>query len=310
MKNNVLITGGAGFIGSALAKALNQRGYPVTVFDLAAKISKCDVVDGVRYIAGDISRYEELESVADQRYSHIYHLAAQTSGLISHENPSMDTDTNVKGTLNICRLASDTPSTKLVFTSSMAVYGNSQHAISESHEMCPTSNYGVSKLSAEKYIELYNRRGMPFSIFRLFNVYGPGQDLENLKQGMVSIYLSQILATGRIDVTGSFERYRDFVYIDDVVNALLLGLEDRTNNEIYNVGSGIKTTVKDLIDVLVVSCGYQLGEIPVQNVGAIVGDQFGTYCDISKLSTLGWAPSVPLADGLPVMIADAKEVLL
>ena len=166
----------------------------------------------------------------------------------------------------------------------------------------------MSKLSAEKYIKLFSNRGIEYTIFRLFNVYGPGQDLENMKQGMLSIFVTQAIKNKKIDVTGSLERYRDFIYIDDIVNALTLAIEDkdRTLNEIFNVGCGIKTTVKDLIGSISTSLDI---ELPVNNIGGILGDQFGTYSNCNKLLSLGWEPKTSLKDGLPHTIQDAKGKL-
>jgi UDP-glucose 4-epimerase len=304
---SILITGGAGFIGTALAIKLSKK-YIVDVFDLESKISTVDRVHNVNYFNVDISNYKQVECFSYKKYTYIFHLASQTSGLISHEKPELDVDTNVKGTLNICRLAEEIGNVKLIFTSSMAVYGDSELPLCEKFIPNPKSNYGVSKISAEKYIQLFSNRGIEFTIFRLFNVYGPGQDLENMKQGMLSIFVTQAIKNKKIDVTGSLERYRDFIYIDDIVDALTLAIEDKGNtlNEIFNVGCGLKTTVKELIDSISNSLNLDL---PVNNIGAILGDQFGTYSNCSKLLSLGWKPKTTLNDGLPQTIEDAKGKL-
>ena len=304
---NILITGGAGFIGTALAVKLSKK-YNVDVFDLESKINTLNKVENVNYFNVDVSNYNQVETFIEKEYTYIFHLASQTSGLISHEQPELDVDTNVKGTLNICRFAQEIGNVKLIFTSSMAVYGDSELPLCEKFEPNPKSNYGVSKLSAEKYIKLFSNRGIEYTIFRLFNVYGPGQDLENMKQGMLSIFVTQAIKNKKIDVTGSLERYRDFIYIDDIVNALTLAIEDkdRTLNEIFNVGCGIKTTVKDLIGSISTSLDI---ELPVNNIGGILGDQFGTYSNCNKLLSLGWEPKTSLKDGLPHTIQDAKGKL-
>ena len=108
----------------------------------------------------------------------------------------------------------------------------------------------VGKLASEKYLEVYKNH-LPMVILRIFNVYGPGQDMENLKQGMISIYLSQALNTNSIEIKGSLERFRDFIHIDDVVKAISIILDEKVDlNNIFNIGTGIKTTVKDLISMI------------------------------------------------------------
>lgn len=303
----ILITGGAGFIGTALSKLLVEQGCLVSVIDLKSKLSTSRKVSGVDYYPVDIADYSTLSSFECAGFDIIYHLASQTSGLISHEDPTLDVDTNVKGTLNVCRLASAMGEVKVIFTSSMAVYGDSEFSISEKTDKNPTSNYGVSKIAAERYLKLFQQRGVKCSVFRLFNVYGPGQDLTNMKQGMLSIYVTQLIQTGRIDVTGSFERYRDFVYIDDVINALMYGAKPETDGQVYNVGTGVKTTVGELIDLVVKESGK--AGVGVNNIGAIVGDQFGTVSDCSKLESLGWSPKVKLEEGLTYMYKDALKEL-
>ncbi len=304
----ILITGGAGFIGTALARKLSKH-YSIDVFDLEDKIRNSDKLENVTYFNVNIACYSEMKRFEKESYSYIFHLASQTSGLISHEQPELDVDTNVKGTLNICRLAEKIGNVRVVFTSSMAVYGDSKSSICENLEPKPKSNYGVSKVSAEQYIKLFSNRGLNYTIFRLFNVYGPGQDLENMKQGMLSIFVTQAIKNNKIEVTGSLERYRDFIYIDDIVSALSLSLENKeqTFNQVFNVGFGDKTTVKELIASISEALDVDL---PVKNIGAIQGDQFGTYSDCSKLHSLGWNANVALINGLSNTIEDAKGKLV
>lgn len=302
----ILITGGAGFIGSALTKKLTIE-HEVTVIDLFDKIQTCDKEPLVAYQAADISSYSNLTQFEGCGFDVIYHLAAQTSGLISQEEPELDVDSNVKGTLNICRLAQSNENCRIIFSSSMAVYGNKVGAISEDSSIEPTSNYGASKASCELYLKLFSTRSVDYTIFRFFNAYGPGQDFGNMKQGMLSIYLSQAISKGHIDVTGAFERYRDFVYIDDIVSALVMSLSNSFRNEIFNVGSGIKTTVGELISLISQLCS---GHITFENIGGFSADQFGTYSNSEKLENLGWAAKTSLVNGLNTTFEKAKEEIL
>jgi UDP-glucose 4-epimerase len=162
----------------------------------------------------------------------------------------------------------------------MSVYGTvPDEPIDESHETFPLSCYGVGKLASEGYLKVYQKK-LPFVAMRMFNVYGPGQDLSNLRQGMVSIYLAQALRSGKIIVKGSTSRYRDLVYIDDVVEAWFRAATyDAAKNKIMNLGTGVKTTVETL---LLKICAVVPGaEYVVED--PTPGDQNGIYAENSKL---------------------------
>lgn len=305
--SNILITGGAGFIGTALAKKLKKLDYQVTIIDFKYKfLSTHNEFD--KYDL-DIREYGNFEFLGDKTFDYIFHLAAQTSGVISQEEPELDVDTNVKGTLNICKFARKCKAKKIIFTSSMATYGNKEGKIKEKENQNPISNYGVSKVAGEFYINMYKQFGIENTIFRLFNVYGPGQDMSNLRQGMASIFMAQSILSNKIKVTGSFDRYRDFVYIDDVVDALLLGLDYKTNSQTYNVGSGSATTVKELIDLILKVNDKEKNKFDIINIGSHEGDQFGSIADASKLISLNWDIKVDIKLGMKNMYDYAKKVL-
>ena len=294
---NILVTGGTGFIGGHLANKLKELGHKVVICDLCAKSPD---------YAYDISNYNNLLRIKDD-IDVIYHIAAQTSGYIGLVEPERDVDCNMKGTLNICRFAKERGVKKVIYTSSMAVYGEGDF-FKETDEINPISHYGVSKLCGELYLKQYKQYGIDYTIFRLFNVYGYGQDMENLNQGMVSIYLAQSLKSKTVEVKGSFDRYRDFVYIDDVVSALVLGLESKTNGEIYNVATKRKTTVGELLD-LIFEAHDDSDSFEAKNIGQYDGDQDGNTGDNSKLKELGWKPTMGLEDGIKKFYNEAKENL-
>ncbi|TQR43183.1 hypothetical protein DMB95_01435 [Campylobacter sp. MIT 12-8780] len=301
----ILITGGAGFIGTALAHKLQTLGYNISLIDLEFKFQS--IHKDFKQYGLDIRDFKNFKNLKDEKFDFIFHLAAQTSSAISQENPELDVDTNVKGTLNTCNFARICEAKKIIFTSSMATYGNKKGIIKEQDSQTPLSNYGASKLSGERYIEMFKQFGIEHTIFRLFNVYGPGQDMGNLRQGMASIFMAQSLLGDTIQVTGSFERYRDFVYIDDVVNALVIGMQEHSNSQIYNVGSSEATSVKELIELIIAL--HKGKKFKILNIGGHEGDQFGSVADISKILTLGWKPEVCLKDGLSKMFEYAKEVM-
>lgn len=283
--SSVLITGGAGFIGTALAKKLKILNHDVTIIDLEKKFTSLH--DGFAKYSLDIRSYENFKKIEHLEFDYIFHLAAQTASAISQEEPELDVDTNVKGTLNICNYARKCKAKKIIFTSSMATYGNKEGKIKESDIQTPLSNYGVSKVAGEYYINMFKYFGIESTIFRLFNVYGPGQDMSNLRQGMASIFMAQSIISEEIKVTGSFERYRDFVYIDDVVDALILGLDSITDGQVYNVGSEEATTVKELIDLIIEVNDKSKSQFKITNIGSHEGDQFGYKSKCNKTKKFG-----------------------
>jgi UDP-glucose 4-epimerase len=298
----VLITGGAGFIGYALAKKLQDK-HDITLLDLEHRWQEYH--KSFKLYSANISNEIELNNL-DKDFDIVFHLAAQSSGYISLIRPEEDVDSNAKGTLNICNFCRKTGVKKIVFTSSMAVYGEGD-ALKETDIPRPISNYGVTKLAGENYIKVFSQYGLKYTIFRLFNSYGPGQDLTNLRQGMVSIYLAQTLSGKEIKVTGSFDRYRDFIFIDDVLSALTLSLNDITDNETYNIGTGNPTRVHDLINIILDTHDLPKEQFQIINVGSHDGDQKGNYADPTKLKSIGWEPKTSLEKGVQIFYREVKK---
>jgi UDP-glucose 4-epimerase len=185
----------------------------------------------------------------------------------------------------------------------MSVYGALTELPATEESPCvPISFYGVSKYSSEQYLRIYAKLGVPSVALRFFNVYGPGQNLDNLRQGMVSIYLSQALRNKHIEVRGSGDRFRDFVYIDDVVDALCRSL-DYSGEEVQrlNVCSSRRTTVAELIEQLQVCLPEA---VPVTYAGSTAGDVNGCYGSAERAAVvLGWKARVELKDGLQKMVS-------
>ena len=242
---NILITGASGFIGQNLVDFFIKEGvHNIITLDLKPK------THNTSHYCLDISNFNNLSNITED-IDIIYHLAAQSYGKGSLLEPEKDIDWNAKGTLNICRLAKLKNVKKIIYSSSMAIYGNKEVS-KEKDNPEPLSNYGVSKLTGEFYIK---KSDIDYTIFRLYNTYGRGQDLSNYSKGVVLAFTSQIvLGETNIKVTGDPNRFRDIIYIDDVINALVLGIEHiETNNEIYNLSTNIKTTIKELINTIIQS---------------------------------------------------------
>lgn len=305
-----LITGGAGFIGQAMAARLVQQGANVVILDLAAKLAELKGASRYQCIAADVSEdstYRKLDQVAP--FDAVLHLAAQTSNRVSHEEPERDVVTNALGTLRLVEWCCSAGIQRLIFSSSMAVYGNPEKLpVCEDDSTHPFSYYGITKLAAEHYIRANAYRGLNATIFRLFNVYGPGQNLKNLKQGMASIYLAYILRNEAIPVTGSLKRFRDFVYIDDVVDAWMLALHDsKTFGRTFNLGTGRSITVGDLIQLIILAAGRDPREYPIHEVETHAGDQFGMRAEVTAFADVtGWSPKVSLEEGIRRMVAWAR----
>lgn len=302
----VVITGIAGFIASNVAKKFLDEGYNVIGLDDLSSGYLENIPEGVDFINCNLA----CNKFADKLPSNcnlILHLAGQSSGAISFDDPVSDLNKNTASTLNLIQYGLRAKCDRFVYASSMSVYGDAGNcAVLEDQEAKPLSCYGVSKLASERYLSIYKDK-LPFTSMRMFNVYGAGQDLTNLRQGMVSIYVAQAVLGGHIKVEGSINRYRDFIYIDDVVSAWFnASVYPESINETINIGTGRKTTVEDLlryICLLIPESSYSIN-------GTTLGDQTGIYADITKFKNILKPPELTYLDvGLPIFVNWAKENL-
>jgi len=246
-KSKILVTGVAGFIGSSIVKKLKNKFEIIGIDDLSTGSIK-NIPKEIKFYKIDISKKGCLDKF--QKVEYVMHLAGQSSGDKSFNDPITDLKKNTHSTLNLLKYGIKNKVKKIIYASSMSVYGKqSKIRVSESNKLNPTSYYGVSKISSEEYIKL-SKSKLNYIIFRMFNVYGPGQNLEDLNQGMVSIYLSQFLSKKYILVKGSLNRVRDFIYIDDVVDIWTKSLNKKYQNQTFNLGTGVGTSVKKLINLI------------------------------------------------------------
>jgi UDP-glucose 4-epimerase len=302
--SKVLITGVAGFIGSNVAARFLREGYQVIGIDDLSGGRLENVPVGVEFIRGDLALAATMADIP-RGCSKILHLAGQSSGEISFDDPVADLSKNTISTLNLIRYGLQNNAERLVYASSMSVYGTVENApVKETHYCRPLSCYGVGKHAAEGYLGIY-ANALPFVALRMFNVYGPGQDMGNLRQGMVSIYLAQALAGGRIEVKGSVDRFRDFIYIDDVVEGWFRAATYASAlGKTLNLGTGVKTTVGTLLDRI---CSMVPGSsFYVQ--GSTPGDQSGIYADVTELqSCLNMTRFTDLEVGLRAFVQWARN---
>jgi UDP-glucose 4-epimerase len=304
----VLITGGAGFIGSALARRLVAGGDAVVVVDNLSTGKRSNVPEAAHFILGDLADPATLASLPQDTFDAVVHLAAQSSGAVSQKYPYMDLQANVGATLLLSRWCLEHAVRRFLFASSMTVYGHgARDPIAEDQPCRPISYYGVAKLASENYLRLASQEGLGVSCFRFFNVYGRGQNIDNIHQGMVSIYLAYLLKKVPVPVTGSLDRYRDFVHVDDVVAVLVRALATAPAAfNIYNIGTGSKTTVRELLAMLIAAAKLP-PDYPIEEQAGSPSDVFGSVADIRRASEeLGWKPRVRLDDGLADMVAWAR----
>jgi UDP-glucose 4-epimerase len=303
-----LVTGAGGFIGSKLAEKLINQGHFVVSIDNLSTGNLRNVPKGVKLIEGDCQDPKVISQLNAYSFDAIFHIAGQSSGEISFEDPIYDLQTNTQSTLMLLKFCLENKCNRFIYASTMSVYGDQEiiPAI-ESSPTFPKSLYGVGKLASEHYLRIYAGYGISTTCLRLFNVYGPGQNLENLKQGMVSIFLAQALQNKKIVVKGSLERFRDFVFIDDVVQAFIMmdTLPSPSDYHVFNVCSGRKTTVAELLSIIKDIMGEDV-EIIVE--GNTKGDQFGITGAYSQLhQAVGWQPKTSLELGLKQMFNWAKN---
>lgn len=294
---NILITGGAGFIGYALYLKLKlNKKNKIFILDLANKIKQKKFDKKCTILKIDISKKKAFSPIRSIKFDIIYHLAAETSTYLCEINSEKCFKSNILGTFNLYEYCKKNQPKNIIFASSMAVYGEKAANVSENKICDPISFYGASKLIGEKIILKLDNVITNVKIFRLFNVYGPNQDFENKYQGMLSIYLSQIIKNKKISMTGSQSRCRDFIYIDDVIRCLTNSKIIETKKfKILNLGTGIKTNIKKLILQLFQALKTKAN---IQILKGHKGDTFISYANISKLRRLKWEYKTTLKKGI------------
>lgn len=295
----VLITGGAGFIGSHLVDFLLDEDFTVVVLDNLST-GKMDNINSVRgrsakQFVGDVTNPNDV-SKALTDVEIVLHLSAQSSVNVSMKRELFDAQNNVLGTLELLKQAHAKEIDHFLFTSTGgAIYGIPNNLpVSESHPEQPISIYGTSKLAAEKYIEFYQRMGLETSILRLANVYGPRQDPSG-EAGVISIFLGNILNNLPLHVYGDGSSSRDYIYVKDVAD-IILRLIDNPIQKPINVATGKEVFLKELLETIQNVTNTQPKIIYEDERH---GDVKNIYLDPSRIKQLvGWTPSTNLAEGI------------
>jgi UDP-glucose 4-epimerase len=302
----ILVTGGAGFIGSHVVDANIAAGHDVAVVDDLSTGQREHVHSGARFYPLDIRDPHLDEVFAKERPEVVSHQAARANVRESLQQPLLYAEVNVVGSLNVLECCRRHGVRKLIYASTGgAVYGEPQVLpVSEEHPIKPLDPYGASKHHVEHYLFVYQANfGITYTALRYPNVYGPRQDPYG-EAGVVAIFAGQMLKGGQPVINGNGEQERDFLSVSDVVQANLLALE-QGDGGIYNIGSGIGTSVNSIFEVLAKLTGYNG---PVVHGPPKQGEVFKVYLDATRAQKeLGWAPRITLEEGLARTVAWFQE---
>ncbi len=296
----ILVTGGAGFIGSHVVEELVDRGYDVVVLDnfiMGREENLRKVQDDVEIVRADVTDPRAVDrTLREYQPEVVIHLAAQVNVRYSMESPFVDARINALGTLNLVSLAAEHNVERFVYASSGgAVYGEPEYLpVDEEHPTRPISNYGVSKLAGEHYVRVYAERdGFEHVILRYANVYGPRQDPRG-EAGVIPIFLLRAARGEPLTVFGDGEQTRDFVFVGDVARITVEAVE--RGEGVYNVGTGRETSVNDIVEVVKAVTGLDV-EIVYEEPRP--GEVRRIYLDPSRArEELGFEPRVDLEEGI------------
>ena len=302
--NKILVTGGFGFVGSLLVKHLLAKGKEVVILEHPAAPVPKEFTD-VAHLRADITSEASMNQAACAGVDAVLHLAAQSSGPRSFSIPVQDVQLNILGTLNTINWCLANNVGRLLFASSFVVYGDHPDRETLDEEACcrPKSVYATSKLACEHLLMNYAQpKGIKWNALRMFNVYGPGQDITKPDQGLVGIFMNMLMKSDSVQVKGSLARFRDLIFVDDVVQGWDRCLSGNAHNQVFNLGTGEKTSFELLIRSLAKVLG-KADRLRIEELAGTPGDMMGCVADLSKItSMLGYAPATRLEQGLGKML--------
>lgn len=307
MKKRVLVTGGAGFIGSHLVDRLISDGFEVAVLDNLSTGSTEYLNEQALFIKADVADEEAVVRLFNEfRPDYVFHLAAHADVVNSVSHPQFDATVNILGTINVLKAAIEIEAKKFVFTSSAAVYGIPRTSVvSEDSPTVPVSPYGTSKLSAEQYVRVLadSSSGTGFVILRLANVYGPRQGTL-AEAGVISIFIKRILQGKEITVYGDGRARRDFIYVSEVVDALLKSIEK--GDGVYNISTGKAVSIGDVLEAIEKHTGPAKKIMKPLRPGEIEAIALDNR---RAMTVLDWRPVVSLEQGIKQTIEFWRETV-
>jgi UDP-glucose 4-epimerase len=311
----ILVTGGAGFIGSHISRHFFEAGHEVFVIDNESTGNRENLPSGVHFYKGDVGVTADVGSVFANGLEAVLHIAGQVSLIRSFTDPVVDLRTNVEGTLNVLQCCVRHRVPRLLHASSMITYGHAKLLPTPETAPCePVSYYGITKYAGERYVRTTAERvDLDFDFhttcFRMYNVYGPGQALDNPYQGVLGIFLGNIQRREPITIFGDGDQSRDFVYIDDIVAAWDAALNNpRSYGEVFNLGSGKRLSIKQVADEALAAYGFSRETYPILHAPARSGEQRDVEADVTRIRTmLGWEPRTSFEKGLRETVKWARQ---
>jgi UDP-glucose 4-epimerase len=303
--SRILVTGGLGFVGTHLVNMLLRLNKEGVIVDNNLTLLRTAVPQNMTLVQADIRHSSQLPD-AMQGAELVFHVAGNSSGTLSVTHPRFDFETNALGTFNVVEAAFAAGVRRLVYISSASVYGRPQFfPIHEQHPTQPFIPYGTSKLTGELIcLSFFQAYGFPIVIARPFCVYGPG---ENPKLALVEVtrYLRWHLNQQPMQIVGDMHRKtRDFIHISDLIQALLLIADKANAGEIFNVGTGEETSLRELTEVI----GSVTGRMPViHEISDLTDDTYRLVADIAKVRSLGYTPKTLLFEGIKQLAAELGE---
>lgn len=301
-----LITGGAGFIGSHLVHKLKNT-YKVHVLDNLATGDRSFIPKDIPLFVEDVRNKDNVLAIVQKiQPDIIFHIAGQASNINSFSDPHFDIDVNFKGTVNVVLAALATNVSRFLYASSMTAYGHPDSLpVTELQSCKPVSYYGISKYAAERFVHataLRNDLSHPFHItsFRMFNVYGPRQSLTNSYQGALAIFIGNVLRNEPITIYGDGLQTRDFIYVEDVVNAWTSAIDEpNTFGQVYNLGNGKQISVRDMVNAVILAAKKNPDTYPVIYKDQRPGEQRFMEANIKKaLKDFAFKPTISFRAGL------------
>ena len=289
-----LVTGGAGFVGSHIVKKLTDEKHDVIILDnlITGKLSNLKNIDNMTFVKGDIRDFELLKELC-KSVDGIFHQAALVSVPESFEKPEEYHDVNVRGTENIFKIGKEFQ-IKIVYASSSSVYGNPiKLPITEDHERNPLNPYGKTKLDDEKLAEIYSKKAKITGL-RYFNIFGENQSITYA--GVITKFLENIRQGKPPKIFGDGTQLRDFIYVEDIVDANLKSMESNSNEIFLNVGSGKTISIKEMSELMIKISGLDLEPIFVE---PLKGDVKTSQADITLIQkAISWKPQIELKNWL------------